>query len=171
MSSCLVMIDIQNGFLNRKTEHIVKRIGQLLRSGVEFDHIVATRYKNHDGSSFTRFVSWDGMMDSTSQKLHPLVEIYAERVFDKCTYSCFTMEFQEFLWSKGIDTVYLVGIEIDCCVLTSALSAFDSGIRPVVLEYYCASSLGVDSHQAACLVLEHTIGSNLVKGEYNGNLY
>ena len=42
--------------------------------------------------------------------------------------------------------------------MTTAVGLFERGIRPVVLEHYCASNGGARSHAAALLALERLIG-------------
>lgn len=63
---------------------------------------------------------------------------------------------------KRLLPLYLVGIDTDCCVLKTATDLFERGIRPIVLEHYCASNGGEDSHKAALRVMERTIGRNQI---------
>ena len=44
MSDCLLLIDVQKGFVTERTEYAVPRLKELVRMG--FDHIVATKFVN-----------------------------------------------------------------------------------------------------------------------------
>lgn len=162
MSSCLVIVDVQMGFMHEGTQHIIGRLEQLL-SVRHFDHIVATKYENFAGSPCARFLNWQGMMDNESQDLHPFVKKHAERVFIKGTYSCFTGDFKRFLTHCGIDKLYIVGLYTDACVLASAYDAFDSGVDFALLEHYCVSEFP-EYHEAALKLLYRNIGDCLVMG-------
>lgn len=165
MKNCLVIIDVQNGFLSDRTEHVPVRLQQLLRGKHNFDHVVATQFKNVDGGPYTELMGWYGLLSEDSQKLHPFVSACSEKVFVKNIYSCFTREFELYLEEQGIDKLYFAGIDTDCCVLMSAADCFERNIPFEVLLYYCASNGGPASHEAAILVMERTIGRNLMRKE------
>lgn len=161
MVSCLVAIDVQAGFIGPHTESVVPRIVELASSG-RFDHVVATRFKNYPGSPYERFIGWDGLSDPESQAVFPALEALCERVFDKGSYGCFTPEFEAFLAEKDVDRLYLAGIDTDCCVLKSALDAFERNLDCKVLIDACASNGGPGSHEAAIVVMGRTIGEGQV---------
>ena len=165
VSSCLVIVDVQNGFLNRQTEPVIEKLGQLLRSHAKFDHIVATKFVNFEGSMYTKMLGWRGMMDKTEQHVHPLVETCAEHIFEKTSYTCFTVEFEEWLWSNDIKELYFVGIETDACVMKCAMDSFDARIPCKVLAHYCASCHGELYHNMAVSIMHNTLGDNVIEGE------
>ena len=160
MSNCLVIVDVQNGFLSVETDFLPGKISNFLKSTTMFDHIVATKFYNYVDSPYIRLLGWNGMMDENSQKVSPLIEQFCEKVFKKNLYSCFTDEFEEYIVINDITKLYLLGIDTDCCVLKSASDAFERNIDVEVLVNYCASTGGVKSHQAAITVLERMIGKN-----------
>lgn len=162
MSECLVIIDVQKGFLTDDTKMIPGIIKELIRNK-KFDHIVATRYINSKTSPHYIFTHWDGMMDTDSQRLDPYIEEKSDRVFDKSVNSCFTEEFLQYLHHEKISKLYFVGIDTDCCVLSSAFDCFDRKIPFEVLTDYCASTGGVSLHKSACDIMFRNFGTGCVK--------
>ena len=162
MKDCLVIIDVQKGFLNDENKCIIDKLENLI-NGTEFNYVVATKYVNTKDSPHYTLMGWDGMMDKESQELDPLVEDVADRVFEKSTNSCFTEEFKKFLADEGIEKLYFVGLDTDCCVMKSAFDAFDMKLSFKVLTSYCASSGGEDLHNAACKLMLRNLGSDCIE--------
>ena len=161
MSTCLVIIDVQNGFINKSTEHIPNSIKNLLCKQF-FDYVVCTKFINKESSAFTDIMNWYDLMDKSSQKLNKIIESVSEKVFEKNSYSCFTEEFEEYIKDNGIDKLYFVGIDTDACVLKSALDCFERNIKFEVLTNYCASTGGKEIHEAAIKIMDRNISSNCV---------
>lgn len=167
MSACLVLIDIQKGFLNSYTNKVIDNIKAIIKThSDEFNHIVATRFSNSPGSPFTRLMNWNELMDKDSIELDPFIENISERIFEKKTYSCFVPEFIEFIHENKIDKIYFAGIDTDCCVLKSAADCFENNICVEVLINACASTGGVQSDDAAIVVLERLIGCNNINFQW-----
>ena len=159
MKRCLVIIDVQNGFLGENTIPVVADIKSLIENNENmFEHIVATKFINNPNSGFTDFMKWNDFMDDESTALDPYVLQVSETVFIKPGYTCFTDEFESFVADKEIDYLYFVGVDTDCCVLKSAADCFERNIPFQVLMNYCRSNGGDESHKAAELVLLRMIG-------------
>ena len=162
---CLLVIDVQKGFVSPKTEYVVPRILELIEQ-FKGELVVATKFLNYQESPYFRFMGWERLTASPETDIIPEVENKANLVIEKAIYSACKDKFCNLLSAKDIDEVYLVGIDTDCCVLKTATDLFERGIRPIVLEHYCASNGGEDSHKAALRVMERTIGRNqIVYGE------
>lgn len=58
------------------------------------------------------------------------------------------------------ESLFICGIDTDCCVISTAVNLFEIGIRPIVLTQYCASNGGESSHQATLTCLGRLIGSH-----------
>ena len=162
MNECLVIIDVQKGFLTDDTKMIPGKIKELIGDR-KFDHIVATRFVNSKMSPHYVFTHWDSMMDSDSQKLDSYVEWKADRVFDKCVNSCFTEEFLKYLHDEKISKLFFVGIDTDCCVLKSVFDCFDRKIPFEVITDCCASTGGASIHKYACDIMLRNFGIDCVK--------
>lgn len=160
MTDCLVIIDIQYGFLiNKETKEIPYKVRNLLKEK-SFDHIVATKFLNKENSPFERFMDWHDVMED---EIHPEILKVAEKTFDKNLYTCFNEEFEKYIKDNNIDKLYFIGVDTDACVLKSAIDCFERNIDFEVLVDFCASSGGEEYHNAAIKVLERTIGEKCIK--------
>lgn len=161
---CLLIIDVQNGFISAKTEHLVPRLKQLLEQFQDAP-VFATKFINHGGPFKNYMNNWSRFKTSPEIDVLPLVESRADAIIEKDIYSACSPEILEMFRDKGIDEVYIAGIDTDCCVLKTALDLFEANIRPIVLANYCASNGGEESHAAALTVLVRNIGRAQVYDE------
>lgn len=157
MANCLVVVDVQRGFVGPCTEHVPERVCRLIDAG-SYDHVVATQFKNREGSPYIELMNWTGLMSEEEQELYPGVAARVEQVFPKYVYTCFNDEFERFLAQNDVTDLHFVGIDTDCCVLKCASDAFERGYRLKVLTDCCASNGGERSHEAGILVMSRTIG-------------
>ncbi len=162
MKECLVIIDVQNGFLTDETRHVLNKIKTTIENK-QYEHIVATRFVNSSKSPHYLLTKWDQMMDENSQALAQIVKDSAERVFDKDTNSCFTEEFVTYISDEKIEKLVFLGIDTDCCVLKSAYDSFDRKIPFEVLTECCASTGGEDIHNFACQIMLRNFGGEHIK--------
>ena len=163
MSSCLLIVDVQKGFINESTKHIPDCIGNLIKEH-RYDHIVASKYVNNEDSPHYKLAHWDGLMDRESQALCEVVSQNAEMVFEKNINSCFTDEFEAFVVKEQVSIIHIVGIDTDCCVMKTAFDCFDKGMPFKVLIDYCASSGGTELHKAAEKIMMRSLGKcNIVR--------
>lgn len=162
MKNCLVIIDVQEGFLTSKeTKQIPEKIQKLLEKR-HFDHIVGTKFINVEDSPFVKILDWHELTTEEERQVHKTVLNNCERVFEKKIYSCFTEEFMQYLKETKIEKLYFVGVDTDGCVLASAFDSFQKNIPPEVLINYCASGGGEEYHNAAVKVLKRQIGEQNV---------
>jgi nicotinamidase-related amidase len=161
MGTCLMVVDVQRGFVSDKTEHVVPRIKDLLGKNL-FDVVVFTKFVNELGSPYRRFLHWNALSTAREQEIVAELLPFAQNVITKDIYSGLTKETQEILQRNNVDIVYVLGIDTDCCVLKTAADLFEQNIRPVVLEHYSASNGGMESHSSALKVLERLIGRNSI---------
>ena len=158
--NCLVIIDVQNGLLvNDRIKKLPHKIIELAKYN-KFDFVVTTQFKNRLGSQFDKLMGWYGMSDTASQEIDSDIAEISSRNFIKYGYSCFTDEFEEFIRNNDIDKLYFVGLDIDACVLKSALDSFERCIDSEVLVNYCDTSSGDKS--SAINVLKFALGENSI---------
>ncbi len=166
MKNVLIVIDLQVGFINDKTERVANNISDLLNSG-KYDAVIATKFTNMPGSSFDSFLGWKGMLDEKEKELLPFVEWQADCIISKCSYSC--VKNTNFIQSLvalcgGLpDEVTLVGVDTDACVLATAIDLFEMGIKPIILEDCVGSSGGEECHEAGMLILKRSIGKEQIR--------
>lgn len=164
MTDCLLYIDVQNGFVSEKTEHILPRLQSI---SDKFDHVIATKFFNTKNGPYTRVMSWYKLMDSPETDLISFVKESSEKIFEKNIYSAVSDELISFIRDNKIDTVYITGIDTDCCVLKTAVDLFERNIDFKVLVDYTASNGGKESFDAAVKVMQRLIGdSSLIFGDY-----
>lgn len=64
-----------------------------------------------------------------------------ERVFEKANFDPFSLDdFRQAVAETGAENVFICGLYTDVCVLSTAMSAFNSGYRVTVIEDSCAST-------------------------------
>lgn len=161
MCSCLFVVDIQYGFISDNTKHILDPVNTLINSNI-FDHIVATRFINEEDSPYRRFLKWNKLSSVEEIKLYEPVEKAANLIIDKNIYTALSAKMLDFIISNNINTVFIAGIDTDCCVLATSVDMFEHNIRPYVLEKYSASNGGIESHNAAIKVLQRLIGDESI---------
>lgn len=120
---------------------------------------------NTAGSPWVNFLHWQHLISEEERNLVGSLQPFAEVVFDKYTYSGINQATIAFLKHHKIATVFLCGIDTDCCVMVTAVDLFEQLIRPCVLTYYSASNGGQESHAAAVRVLGRLIGQDNVVQE------
>lgn len=158
--NCLVIIDVQKGLLvNDRIKKLPHKIVELVEHN-KFDFVVTTQFKNRLGSQFDKLMGWYGMSDTESQEIDSDIAEISSMNFVKYGYSCFTDEFEEFTRDNNIDKLYFAGLDIDACVLKSALDSFERCIESEVLINYCDTSSGDMS--SAVNVLKFALGENCV---------
>ena len=162
--SMLLAVDVQNGFINEHTRHLVAIINGLIAGFSRRGEAVAfTRFVNLPGSGHERWIHWSRFMHEPENALHPDIDAGACPVFVKHGYTAFTARFEDHLRGQGIERLILCGIATDSCVLKSAVDAFERGIEPVVLSDACASHAGREIHEAGLLLLSRFIGPGQLK--------
>lgn len=151
----LLIVDVQTGFVNDNTRHIVPSV-EALQS--RYDHVYATRFINAEDSPYRKWINWHRLgADSPEIELafsaHPDTVVY-----DKHAYSSVDEQFLAELRRHDIEEVHICGIDTDVCVTQSAVDLFEAGVRPVVLAASCASHGGPEFHEYALRILRRLIG-------------
>jgi nicotinamidase-related amidase len=165
----LVVIDVQNGFVNDGSAHIVPAVADLAtRWRAAGGALMFTRYRNYAGSPFERLIGWYGLHSDHDTALAPeLAGVAADvPVVEKSTYSALTEEVRRLTGEGEFTDVFLCGIATDSCVLATAVSAFDAGLTPWVIADACASSATSvppqECHRAALMLITRMIGARQV---------
>ena len=156
----LLVVDVQNAFLNPFTHHIPGRIAGLIRGGA-YAPLVFTRFVNIPDGPYRRFLDWHDCADAPGIEIAaPLVPwVRSGRVFEKPGYTGISDELAAFLRDGGFSRVAIAGIDTDMCVLKIAMDVFDLGIEPIILTDCCASTAGLQAHLAGLAVLSRNIGA------------
>ncbi len=156
MKKLLMVIDFQNAFINDNTIGAKNDIPKLVKSG-EFDEVLFTRFINSTENPTYKKLNWHECIDKKSRSVCMNVQDYD--VLDKITYSAFNGEVCNYIKSKNIGSIYLCGIDIECCVLVTAFNLFENGYDVRVLKDYVYSMRGEKFKNNALEILMRNIGS------------
>lgn len=157
--SALLIVDVQVGFVNDATRHILPRVEALQK---QYEQVYATRFINAEGSPYRRLLNWHRFYESSADVPLAFQPIDGVVVIDKQVYTCVTPAFLADLRGKGIEEVAICGIDTDACVATCAVDLFENGIRPILLSEACASHAGAEYHEAALRILTRLIGKDQI---------
>lgn len=162
--SLLLVVDVQNGFINDETKHVVKPIKQLVTKWQQQKRgpIVYSRFINLENSPWQRLLGWTNMQSKPETDLHPDLPINGAHIFKKSTYSAWSPDINQLCQGSSIKEVVLCGIDTDQCVLETAIDIFEANLRPLLLKNYCASSRGSMFHDAAIMLIEGLIGKGQI---------
>lgn len=160
-SDCLIVVDVQNGFLNEFTMPVVPAITHLLDT-VAFQHRVFTRFHNTPASNYEKLMNWTRFRSLQDTAIPKGLAEYASVIIDKDIYTSCVPEFLTFLQVHSISRCFVCGIDTDVCVLKTAVDLFEAQYEPYVLADLCASHGGHKFHQAALEILPRLIGRNQI---------
>ncbi len=160
----LLVVDVQNGFVNSNTRHIIAHIKTLVRQWQSENRgpVVYSQFINLEKSPWQRLLGSTSLQSEPDTALHPDLPVENAHVFKKSTYSAWSAEVEQLCMGHGIDSVVLCGIDTDQCVLETAIDIFEANLRPILLTDCCASSAGAKYHKAGLLLLERLIGKDQV---------
>ncbi|MFD0343334.1 isochorismatase family cysteine hydrolase [Streptomyces sp. NPDC127117] len=170
-SAALVVIDMQNGFVNHHSRHAVPAVSDLVAQWSAAGRpVLFTRYFNYPDSPYERFFQWHRLQEPPETDLVPELAEAAARshaVIDKTGYTLFTNEATEMIRQTGWTDLVFCGIATESCVLKSATDAFEHGYAPWIATDACASDAGPDVHDAGLVVARRLIGTGqLVSSEH-----
>lgn len=158
----LLVVDMQNGFINDKTEHIIPTIKKLLDAR-KWKRVVFTRFINRPNSGYVQWIHWSRFMGPPETDIISDLQPYADAIVDKHGYTAFVDGLAELVVTEKVATVCICGVATDGCVLKTAVDAFERGIEPVVVVDACASHAGPAVHDAGLLLLGRFIGKGQLR--------
>jgi len=156
MSAALIIVDVQNDFCEGGAlavnggAAVAEDISRTLANKGDYQHVVATRdYHIDPGADYVR--SWPPhcRAGTAGAAFHPALHVGPiTEVFSKGQYSDGYSGFEgvtdsgerldEWLRTRGVDRVDVVGIATDHCVRATSLDAAKAGFRTRVLLDYTA---------------------------------
>ncbi len=159
MKSALVVIDVQNYFVNDETKDLPAKIAEFIETG-KFDYVLFTQFVNNENSNFVKLLDWRKCFSSPDIDIHRTLAKFSntENTFKKTAYSIFkSYGFTDFLKKHDISKLFLCGIDTDSCVLASSYDAFDLGYEIKVVKNLCKSHSGEDYDNAAVKIIDKSI--------------
>jgi len=159
MKKCLLIVDVQKGFLNGSTSHIPSLVEELQKG---YSYVYATRFFNKSGSFYRTLIKWDKFDKNSEEFDLAFAPLKKTKIIDKCIYTCVDKSFLDDLKKNDVDKVHICGIDTDICVTKCAVDLFENNIKPIVLAKYCASHAGVEFHEFALKILARFIGKGQI---------
>ena len=162
MKKALIVIDVQNYFINEHTAHIPSRIAEYIgRNGSEYGAVLFTKFVNNEKSNFFLAHGWDKCTEPPETDIHPTLARLANNgnshVFEKDTFSAFkNQRLVDVLRKKGINEIHLCGTDTEACVLSSAYDGFELGFTVKVLTDLCGTMNGAEFQESAKKIIEWT---------------
>lgn len=158
----LVVVDVQNGFINAASAPALRRIVPLVRRWCATGApAVFTAYHNHPGSQFERLLGWTevhGPPDTTIvDPLQPYLAS-AVAVLAKTGYTAFVPELDKLVEQHGWTDIVVCGLDTDTCVLKTVADAFERGHTPWLVRDACASHGGRGHHRSGLTLAGRFIG-------------
>ena len=162
MRKALLVIDVQNYFMNSLTRDLPRKIKKHLeKNRSSYELIVFTHFVNTPKASVYRFLDWHECMNSPNtdivKELQPLLP-YGVTVPKDVLSVLKVPQAKKLLDEKKIDELYLCGIDTDCCVLATSYDAFDQGYRVYLLKDLCMASTGKNLHNTAVSMFKKNVG-------------
>ncbi|MFJ6898100.1 isochorismatase family cysteine hydrolase [Streptomyces hokutonensis] len=161
-AAALVVIDMQNGFVNSHSMHAVPAVADLVSSWASKGRpVLFTRYFNYPDSPYERFFQWKRLQGPPETDIVPELAdraAQAHAVLDKTGYTLFTPEATGLIRHAGWTDLIFCGVATESCVLKSAADAFEHGYAPWIVTDACASDAGSDVHNAGLTVARRLIG-------------
>jgi len=153
----LLVIDVQDIFMNRHVEHIPGRIVSLINAA-EYAIYVEAIFHAEPGSIWDRQQQWSGPKNGHLASMPELSSALAKKQavrLEKDTRSAFRSEFplHKYLQDNDIEEVHIVGVDTSDCVLATAHEAFDLGYFTFVIEECCEVAHDRTLHEKAVDIL------------------
>lgn len=159
MKSLLLIIDLQNGFVNEHTKEISKKVNLLLDEK-RFNDVIFTRYINSENNVCYKRLNYTECMSEESKAI--TIDTRGYKVIDKEGYTAVTDELKTYIKENNISKIYVCGIDTECCVLKTAYDLFEQDYDVYILSEYCACMAGNQANQNALELLKRNIGYNKV---------
>lgn len=157
----LIVVDMQNGFVNSKSSHVVEPVGALVSTWARLGWpIYFTRFINEVGSQWEEWLDWHRLQTSPETDIIPTLAKSADDAvtFEKTRYSCVTGPVLDAMTRDAWSEVVICGVATDGCVMESAVDFFERRIRPLVVVDACASHAGDEIHKMGLTLLTRSIG-------------
>lgn len=156
----LLVIDVQEGYINEATKNIPKDIEKHVKN-FNYDLVIATRFINKSESLHKSELNMQDMtMLSPHAKLVDNIGTLSDIVIMKSTYTSLTMDVAKLLEKNNVKEVYIAGLNTDASIMATALDLFDKGIKPKVIAQLCGSVNGAEMNQSALQILKGALGED-----------
>lgn len=168
VSTPLLVVDVQNGFVNENSRHILPVVTALVSDWLERGApVYMSQFTNRSGSQWNRLLHWSRLSSEAEIALCPELARLSQNVttYRKESYSCVVGPFLDDLQRASWTDVVVCGIATDGCILATVIDLFEykaRQLRPVVVSDACASHAGPEINDAGLLLIQRFIGREQV---------
>lgn len=167
MKNALVVVDVQEYFLNKYTKHLPQKIVDFVgKNKSRFDYVVFFKFQNRRNSNWSKILGWNEMFKDEKCKLAPKLNSLSSKgniFIKKASFSIFrSVRFNKFLKEKKITNLFLCGLDTDACVYVSIFEAFERGYDVKVIENLCASHWGIKQHNEAIAAIKRNLSGKII---------
>lgn len=113
MNNLLLVVDLQNDFINESTAFLKEKIKQLINSK-EYSNVVFSQFINSTDSKYIKLFNWYGC--TTKEGMTIAIETGNNYILKKDTYTCLNDELKRYIKDNKVDEIYICGIDTECCV-------------------------------------------------------
>ena len=159
MKKMLLVIDVQNDFINEFTNIVKERIDELIKNN-KYDEVVFTKFINDEDSIWYKKLKYSGCIIENGQQI--AIDTNNHKIFNKYTYSALNIELANYIKNNKIEEIYLCGFDTDACIYKTALDLFENNYNVYVLKEYTMSHKGIELHNVFINNLKRLIGKDKV---------
>lgn len=154
MATALVVVNMQEGYMNGRTQHLPQKIVDFMNS-VEFDAVCGTLYTNVPwGAEYTLNGRRDCLTSSNDVKIIKEIADKVDEFYVSEAVSFLSEELRLALENIEADTIYIVGADIHKEILAGAIKAHEAEIDCYIVEDLCASRDDFVLHKEAVHILQ-----------------
>lgn len=154
VKKALIILDVQSEFLGNTLDYIAPLCQRYVNSSAdEYDAIILTHW----------------VYEEAEGKSQLLVKHPSAIVVDKRGYSGLTAETKNVLDERGIEEVYIAGVDSEGAVLATMFSCFDAGYQVKILERLVTSYHG--RNWESMTIARHILGPENVVNIGGGSVY
>jgi nicotinamidase-related amidase len=162
----LLVIDVQNYFINQFTQHIPGQIAAFIeKNKYKFNSIFFFQFINSSDSNWVKISHWRKMLRSPEIDIVPRLRKFLtpDNLFPKTAFSCFkNKRFLKIIKINNLKNFYLCGLDTHACVYCTAMEAYESGFNVYVIKDLCAASHGLSYHKNSLRALIKNLGGQVI---------
>lgn len=159
MNRLLLVIDVQNYFINEHTKNTLTKIKELVDSN-KYDLTAFTRFINDENSIWYKKLNYKGCITKEGQSI--AIDTKNNKVFDKTVYTAVNDALKNYIRENNISEIYLCGFDTDACIQKTAIDLFEQNYDVYVLKDYCMSHAGKEIHDFYIDNLARLIGNDRI---------
>lgn len=159
MNRLLLVIDVQNDFINEHTKNTLTKIKELVDSN-KYDLTAFTRFINDENSIWYKKLNYKGCITKEGQSI--AIDTKNNKVFDKTVYTAVNDALKNYIRENNISEIYLCGFDTDACIQKTAIDLFEQNYDVYVLKDYCMSHAGKEIHDFYIDNLARLIGNDRI---------